>query len=225
MNGFTIYKEYYELITLLSDKEQEQLVLSILKYMFEDIEPNLNERQTKIFNNLKRPLMKSKEQSKRATKLKPSESQKETKSKPNENQNNNQAKTHQDVNVIVNVNNNKNNNIYDFIQENLNIKLYPVDYELINTWEDNELTRYAIKQACLNRAFSTKYVDRILKNYESKNIKTVSDAINDDKKFQAKKGKNKQQNELPKWLDQKITDEELSEKEKIEFEKTIEEFK
>ena len=223
MNGFTIYKEYYELITLLPDKEQEQLVLSILKYMFEDIEPVLNERQTKIFNNLKRPLMKSKEQSKRRTKQEPNENQIETKIKPNENQKGNQTKTHQDVNVIVNVNNN--NNLYDFIQENLNITLYPVDYELINTWKDNELTRYAIKQACLNRAFSTKYVDRILKAYELKNIKTVSDAINDDKKFQEKKDKKKQLSEPPKWLDQKIIDEELSEEERKELEDTLEEFK
>ena len=38
MNSFTIYKEYYELITLLNEKDQQELLLAIVKYMFEDIE-------------------------------------------------------------------------------------------------------------------------------------------------------------------------------------------
>ena len=78
IKSFTIYREYYELISLLDEKEQQELLLAITKYMFEDIEPVLNERQTKIFNNLKRPLIKSKEQSKRKTKKEPND-------KPNEN--------------------------------------------------------------------------------------------------------------------------------------------
>ena len=53
VNSFTIYKEYYELITLLSEKEQGELLLAITRYMFEDIEAALNSKQTKIFNNLK----------------------------------------------------------------------------------------------------------------------------------------------------------------------------
>ena len=52
MNGFTLYKEYYELITLLPEKDQQELLLAIAKYMFEDVEPKLNDKQTKIFNNL-----------------------------------------------------------------------------------------------------------------------------------------------------------------------------
>ena len=115
MNGFTIYKEYYELITLLSEKEQQELLLAIMRYMFENITPILNERQTKIFNNLKRPLDTAKKNSKRRSKKetnenqieteeKPNENQSKTKRKPNQNQKGNQTKTHQDVNVIVNVN-------------------------------------------------------------------------------------------------------------------------
>ena len=115
MNGFTIYKEYYELITLLSEKEQQELLLAIMRYMFEDIIPILNERQTKIFNNLKRPLDTAKKNSKRRSKKEsnenqmeteeePNENQNKTKRKPNQNQKGNQTKTHQDVNVIVNVN-------------------------------------------------------------------------------------------------------------------------
>lgn len=122
MNGFTIYKEYYELITLLTEKEQQELSLAIMRYMFENIEPTLNDRQTKIFNNLKRPLDKSKNRGKSGSITKSSEEQKENETKSNENQNEiknksnknqneNESKTHQDVNVIVNDNVNVNGNV------------------------------------------------------------------------------------------------------------------
>ena len=115
MNGFTIYKEYYELITLLTEREQQELLLAITKFMFEDFEPTLNDKQTKIFNNLRRPLEKSKKRSKcgsitksnenqEENETKTKENQKEIKTKSNENQKENESKTHQDVNVIVNVN-------------------------------------------------------------------------------------------------------------------------
>lgn len=115
MNGFTIYKEYYELITLLTEREQQELLLAITKFMFEDIEPTLNDRQTKIFNNLRRPLEKSKKRSKcgsttksnenqEENEIETKENQKEIKTKSNENEKENESKTHQDVNVIVNVN-------------------------------------------------------------------------------------------------------------------------
>lgn len=122
MNGFTIYKEYYELITLLTEREQQELLLAITKFMFEDVEPTLNDKQTKIFNNLRRPLEKSKKRSKcgsitksnenqEENETKTKENQKEIKTKSNENQKENETKTHQDINVIVNVNDNVDVNV------------------------------------------------------------------------------------------------------------------
>lgn len=140
MNGFTIYKEYYELITLLTEREQQELLLAITKFMFEDIEPTLNDKQTKIFNNLRRPLEKSKKRSKcgsitksnenqEENEIETKENQKEIKIKSNENQKENENKTHQDVNVIVNVNDNVDLNVKKIsleeikgIVEYLNIK-------------------------------------------------------------------------------------------------------
>lgn len=140
MNGFTIYKEYYELITLLTEREQQELLLAITKFMFEDVEPTLNDKQTKIFNNLRRPLEKSKKRSKcgsitksnenqEENETKTKENQKEIKTKSNENQKENENKTHQDVNVIVNVNDNVDVNVKKIsleeikgIVEYLNIK-------------------------------------------------------------------------------------------------------
>lgn len=122
MNGFTIYKEYYELITLLTEREQQELLLAITRFMFEDVEPTLNDKQTKIFNNLRRPLEKSKKRSKcgsitksnenqEENEIKTKENQKEIKTKSNENQKENESKTHQDVNVNVNVNDNVDVNV------------------------------------------------------------------------------------------------------------------
>jgi uncharacterized phage protein (TIGR02220 family) len=140
MNGFTIYKEYYELITLLTEREQQELLLAITKFMFEDVEPTLNDKQTKIFNNLRRPLEKSKKRSKcgsitnskenqEENEMKTKENQKEIKTKSNESQKENENKTHQDVNVIVNVNDNVDVNVKKIsleeikgIVEYLNIK-------------------------------------------------------------------------------------------------------
>lgn len=113
VQSFSIYKEYYDLITLLSKQERAELLLAISEYMFEDAEPELNDNQMKIFNNLKRPLDKSKNKSKNSTKQnqnenksKTNQKQNENKTKTNQNQNENKTKTHQDVNVNVVVNNN-----------------------------------------------------------------------------------------------------------------------
>ena len=140
MNGFTIYKEYYELITLLTEREQQELLLAITKFMFEDVEPTLNDKQTKIFNNLRRPLEKSKKRSKcgsitksnenqEENEIETKENQKEIKTKSNESQKENESNTHQDVNVIVNVNDNVDVNVKKIsleeikgIVEYLNIK-------------------------------------------------------------------------------------------------------
>lgn len=101
IKSFTIYREYYDLITLLNEEEQKNILLGITKYMFEDIEPELNEREMKVFNNLKRPLEKSKQNSKRVTNQKPNENQMGNQI---DNQMGNQLKTHQDVYVYVNDN-------------------------------------------------------------------------------------------------------------------------
>lgn len=86
MKSFTIFEEYFDLITLLPTKEEQQeLLYMIAEYMFYDKKPELNDKQMKIFKNLKRPLDISKQQSKRRTKKEPKKNQKETEKKPEKN--------------------------------------------------------------------------------------------------------------------------------------------
>lgn len=128
VKSFSLYKEYYELITILPKKERAELLLAIAEYMFEGKDPKLNDTQTKIFINLKRPLLKSCSKSRNGSKskkidneietkqnqneikIKTNENQNEIKTKSKQNQNNNEKKSHQDVNVNVVVNNNTLNN-------------------------------------------------------------------------------------------------------------------
>ncbi len=214
MNSYTIYKEYYELITLLPEKEQQELLLAITKYMFEDEEPNnLSERQKKIFNNLKRPLSKSKEQSKRRTKQKPNENQKETKTKPKEQPKEN---TSNDVNVNVDVNvikeiieylNSKTNSSYRYssktTQQKINARLnegYTLnDFIAVidkksSEWIGTEFEKYL----CPETLFGTKF-----------------------EKYLNQKSKKK----VPEWFDKKIDKVELNEDEMEEMKELLKEYK
>lgn len=169
VQSFSIYKEYYDLITLLSKQERAELLLAISEYMFEDVEPELNDNQMKIFSNLKRPLDKSKNKSKNSTKQNQNENKSKTNQKQNENktktnqnqnenkikskqkQNENKTKTHQDVNVNVVVNNtlkNKNNII---------------SKESINN-EDSNRDRVAGKEE-EKETFPNSILDFVEKNY------------------------------------------------------------
>lgn len=200
VKSFTIYKEYYELITLLSEKEQQELLLAIFKYMFESEEPKLNDKQMKIFINLKRPLDVSKNNSKRSRgygaprgnqnaskkqtennpENKPKTNQKQTEIKPE-----GQPKTNTSNDVDVYVNNYDNNyvvnvdvnvnNLYNYIETNFGRTLNPIEYEIVSKWEDNELTRYAIKEAVLNQAYNVKYVQAILDRLKAKGVKKLED--------------------------------------------------
>ncbi len=77
-------------------------------------------------------------------------------------------------------------NIYDYIEENFGRTLSPIEYEQVSKWEDNELTRYAIKKAILNGAYRLQYIETILNNYQKNGIKTVQQAQEFDENFRNK---------------------------------------
>lgn len=90
-----------------------------------------------------------------------------------------------------NKNNNKNNNIiidtiYDYLEQN-GFALTPIQYEVVSQWEDNELTRHAIKQAVLNNKFNINYIDKIIYSYKKNNITTVQQAIDQEEEFNKKR--------------------------------------
>lgn len=99
-----------------------------------------------------------------------------------------------DINTDINTNNNNNSSsiekrdtIYDFLEQNFGRTLNGIEIEMIREWDDNELTRYAIKQAVLNGKYNVKYINTILVNYRNNSITTVQQAQEEEKKFKSKK--------------------------------------
>lgn len=95
--------------------------------------------------------------------------------------NNNILNTNNNINI-----NNTNNTIFDLLQEN-GFVITPLQHDVIAEWEDNELTRYAIKKAVLNNKYNINYINKILFTYEKENIKTVEQAVEKDEEFNRKR--------------------------------------
>lgn len=194
MKSFTIYEEYFDLIGLLSKRESEELSWAIWEYMFQDNIPKLNDKQMKVFNNLKRPLDKSKNKSKNTLK----KNQNEIKLKSNQNQIDNQnkikLKTHQDVNVYVN----KKDRDRVIGEEEERILAFNDLHDIILTPNDYERLRYfigkldndAIKDALLSgKGKSFNYTMSILRS-------------------RLQEQKNKPKSIVPEWLNKDLKNEE-----------------
>ena len=80
----------------------------------------------------------------------------------------------------------KQDTIYDFLEQNFGRTLNGIEIEMIREWNDNELTRYAIKQAVLSGKYNVKYINTILVNYKNNSITTVKQAQEEEKKFKSK---------------------------------------
>lgn len=131
---------------------------------------------------------------------------------------------YKDNNIIYNNINNNNNNIYDFLQKELGRTLSPIEIEKVKEWEDNELTRYAVKVAILNGAYTINYIDTIIYNWQKLGIKSVSQAQEETKRHRDKKI-NKKIDYKPEWFDADIKKEEVETNENNEMEKLLKDFK
>lgn len=130
----------------------------------------------------------------------------------------------EDNNIIYNNINNNNNNIYDFLQKELGRTLSSTEIEKIKEWEDNELTRYAIKVAILNGAYTINYIDAIIYNWQKLGIKSVSQAQEETKRHRDKKISKKIEHK-PEWFDDDIKKEEVEINENNEMEELLKDFK
>ena len=122
----------------------------------------------------------------------------------------------------ININNNDDDNtLVDYLEKNGFI-LTPIHYEVIQQWEDSELTRYAIQRAVLNGVYKINYVDKILFNYKKNNIKTKEQAI----AFTDALEKNKMSKQTfiktePEWFNNEQKDSQMTEEEQKEMEELI----
>ena len=101
----------------------------------------------------------------------------------------------------------KKDTLYDYLQNN-GFVLSPIHYEEVSTWEDTELTRYAIKEAVLKNIYTIKYISTVLNAYKQNNIKTVQQA----QEHEARRGKSYEQPQQKKKDYRDVLDEWLAEK-------------
>ena len=74
------------------------------------------------------------------------------------------------------------NNIYSFIEQNFGRTLSPVELEKINLWlseEREDIIKYAVTIAVMNRKSTFAYVDGILKNWKAKGFKSLEEIKED----------------------------------------------
>ena len=121
----------------------------------------------------------------------------------------------EDVNENINIY----NNLITYIENTLGRNISSAEYDLITNWEDNEITRHAIKETALARATSLKYTERILETYKSKGLKTLADVEKYEKDFREKR------NKKPTWFDKDIKEEPVSNEEQEELNELLREFK
>ena len=124
------------------------------------------------------------------------------------------------------VNSNSIDNIYDYIEKNFGRTLSPIEYEEVGTWDDNELTRYAIKQAVLNSKYNIRYISVVLNNYKKSSITTVVQAQQEEERFKQQTSKTsgykeKYKEPVPDWLGKEIESEPASDEQVAIFEKYL----
>lgn len=116
-----------------------------------------------------------------------------------------------------------NDTLIDFIETNFGRTLNPIEVELIMQWEDNDLTRYAIKQAILNGAYNFKYINTILNSYKMNNITTVQQAQEENERFLNKKNNVKENK--PDWFNKEVIDNTPSDDEINSLEERLKKYK
>ena len=119
---------------------------------------------------------------------------------------------------------NKQDTLYDFLQKELGRTLSSTEIEKVREWEDNELTRYAVKTAILNGAYTINYIDAIIYNWQKLGIKSVSQAQEETKRHRDKKISKKIEHK-PEWFDDDIKKEEVETNENNEMEELLKDFK
>jgi len=77
--------------------------------------------------------------------------------------------------------------LYSLFEKEFGRPLSPIEIQTLNMWIDEdsyspELIQMALREAVLSQVYSLKYIDRILLNWEKKNIKTKDQVLKESKK-------------------------------------------
>lgn len=198
ITGFTFFSSYYECLKDLNEDDRRDLLDAIVDYIFVDKEPEFTGIKRSIWILMKPNLTTSKNKSKNAKK-ETKDNQKKNKSKSKRNQkeisdlhdkdkekdkDKNKEEEIEDGDIIIRSNNNK--DVFSYFEENFGRTIASIEYEKINQWQeefDDMMIKRAINECVLNNARVFRYLEGILNNWKSNNLKTESDVIEFEKKF------------------------------------------
>lgn len=107
--------------------------------------------------------------------------------------------------------------LIDFLEEN-GFELTPIQMDVVNTWNNDDLTRHAIEEAVKNNKYNINYINKILYTYQKENITTVEQAIERENNF-----RNKKNNKVPNWFNEVMDVESTTEDEQKELEDLLNE--
>ena len=244
-NSFLFYYEYREILEDLSNEEIGILLRAILDYEIDSIEPNFTGLLKMAFKVIKGNLDRDREKydkrcetsaqngrlGGRPRKLekpnsKPNSKPKKPKKADNETDNDDETDADDEFRKSADLSDSEeseiNADLFTFIQKAFGRTLNDIEYELINSWEDNELTRYAIKESILNGARGIRYVQTVLESWHAKGFKTIQDVKNYQEKYKrSKKNYHQTESELPDWFDKDLKNEEMSKEDADEFDKLV----
>lgn len=84
--------------------------------------------------------------------------------------------------------------IYDVFEKEFGRTLSPMEYEIINAWQENNISDetiiLALKEAVYNGVTNLRYIDRILSEWNKKGIKTKEDLEKEKIEFSKRKIQN-----------------------------------
>ena len=96
--------------------------------------------------------------------------------------------------IIINDKVTTSNNIFDIFEKEFGRTLSPMDYEIITDWQkdfSDNLILLALKEAVFNNITNLRYIDKIIREWNKKGIKTEEDVKKDKRNFESKKSNKK----------------------------------
>jgi DnaD/phage-associated family protein len=117
--------------------------------------------------------------------------------------------------------------IYDFIEENFNRLLTPLEYQKIEEWllyYDEDIIKYAVEKSIYNNKKTFSYVNGILNNWHSIGYKTLQE-IKENEEKPKQQTNNQYTEQIPEWYGKEIETNEPTKEELEEFERKLEEIR
>lgn len=223
MNSFSFYNNYYVIIKHLSDKDRLKLLDAILKYMFDNEEPQLDGLLLGIWTNIKMPLDTSKKNAGRGGAPKGNQNAKKNNPKTTDNQPKNNPKDFQkQTNNISYFLFLISNNNYKYIYNNSSI------YKKIIEWlEYKEERKEKYKETGLKSLLSQ--IENQIDLYGEKEVvKLIGECMASNYKGiifdKLKNIKQKNQESIPSWFDKDIKEQQMTKEEQQEMEDLLSEF-